>query len=90
MIALFGTDAKYNVVGLGDPSYTSRIHAWNGTAANLNNNVILILHIPIDTIGCDAKNPIPSVFLSVTNNNRDNSPKFIVPVAPYTIPEPNT
>ena len=31
-----GADAKKAVTGVGEPSYTSGVHMWNGTAAILN------------------------------------------------------
>ena len=36
--ATFGTTAKNKVTDVGEPSYTSGAHIWNGTADILNAN----------------------------------------------------
>src|SRR5210317_664279 len=44
--ATFGTSAKNNVTAVGEPSYTSGAHIWNGTADILKANPTKINTIP--------------------------------------------
>ena len=44
--AIFGTKAKKLVTDVGDPSYTSGTHMWNGTAETLNDSPTNIKTIP--------------------------------------------
>ena len=44
--AIFGTIVKNNVTEVGDPSYTSGAHIWNGTAEILNANPTSMNTIP--------------------------------------------
>ena len=44
--AIFGTIVKKSVTDVGDPSYTSGAHIWNGTAEILNANPTNIKTIP--------------------------------------------
>ena len=44
--AIFGTIVKNNVTEVGDPSYTSGAHIWNGTAEILNARPTKINTIP--------------------------------------------
>ena len=44
--ATFGTSAKNNVTAVGEPSYTSGAHIWNGTADILKANPTKIKTIP--------------------------------------------
>ena len=44
--ATFGTIAKNNVTAVGEPSYTSGAHIWNGTADILNAKPTSIKTIP--------------------------------------------
>ncbi len=62
------------VTGVGEPSYTSGAHMWNGTAATLK-------AMPI------SSRPRPSAAMSGSGRPASCAPmsdRLVVPVAPYT------
>src|ERR1700679_3505519 len=67
------------VTQVGDPSYTSGIHMWNGTAPNLNPIPTMRNAIP-NTSPTLSPNPVCTV-LAIAASSR-------FPVTPYTIDMP--
>ena len=69
--ATFGAAAKKAVTGVGDPSYTSGVHMWNGTAETLK---------AIPAIRKTKPNSSPSPALS--RERAEMAVKLVDPVVP--------
>ena len=74
--ATLGTAAKKLVIEVGDPSYTSGVHIWNGTAETLKARPTRI-----NTIANIA--PVFCLF-----NSTEIISKFVEPVKPYKSEHP--
>ena len=74
--AIFGATAKKLVIEVGDPSYTSGVHIWKGTADTLKAKPTMI-----NTIPNTAPTFASSKFVEIIS-------KFVEPVKPYIREQP--
>ena len=78
--AAFVADAMKAVTGLGEPSYTSGVHMWNGTAATLKASPTKSRTMPAISV--------PSLTSTRVARKAWMPSSDVVPVAPYTSATP--
>src|SRR5882724_3529562 len=86
--AAFTAEAMKATTGVGEPSYTSGVHEWNGTAATLKPNPTSKSPKPASNNAggwpAGIENDVPFVFVTTTRPKSAMRARFVEPVEPYT------